>query len=392
LYAPQSIKKIVSRMSDASNPDLSDCTGLSSAIGEIYAAIEAPALWPEVLRRMADLVNADSTWLVANYVDSNASDIRAFSVADPAMLAEYSKHYVSVNVWAERMDRLFQPGTVGYSHRAITDYELHKTEFYAGWLRPHKLGYCMGTIVEVPNQPPALLPSIRSPQRGPFDEREGRIYEALIPHIQRALRLHGELAILRTSNQGLERALDAFDRAAVGLSGNGDILFCNQTACQLFDDADVLSVKENRLIATVPAQDTRLQYLLRQCTKSGTGFSESGAVLIERRSGKPALRLTLMPFASNLLGHVPGLAVLVFMDDPARKPQSRATILRKLFRLSPVEARLSDLLAGGVELTAAAEQLQMSTQTARFHLKSIFRKTGLNRQVDLARLVLSLPS
>jgi len=52
---------------------------------------------------------------------------------------------------------------------------------------------------------------------------------------------------------------------------------------------------------------------------------------------------------------------------------------------------VGDLLAAGFELVSAAERLRMSSTTARFHLKSIFRKTGLNRQVDLVRLLLSLP-
>jgi DNA-binding CsgD family transcriptional regulator len=250
----------------------------------------------------------------------------------------------------------------------------------------------MGAILEVPDQPPALLTSIRSPQKGPFDERQGRVYDALIPHLRRALRLHFELSVLRSTTHGLELALDAFDRAVFGLSGKGKILFCNQTGRQLLAETDGLSTKENRLVADRPTQDTELQFLLAEAAAAGTGFSATGALLIDRRSGKPALRLTLMPFASNLLNHIRELATLVFIDDPAKRPMSRAIALRKLFRLSPAETRLADLLAGGVELAAAAEQLRMTQETARFHLKSIFRKSGLRRQVDLVRLVLSLPS
>jgi DNA-binding CsgD family transcriptional regulator len=392
LPARQNIDKSGLRMSGASNVELSDCRGLGSVVGEIYGAVEDPALWPAVLDSVADLVEGDGAWLVASYVDSVARDVRAFSGADPAMLAEFNEHYASVNVWAQRMDQMFPVGAVGYSDRAIPDPELHKTEFYAGWLKPHKTAYCMGVILEVPDQPPGLLTSIRSPQRGPFDERQGRIYVALLPHLRRALRLHGNLAVLRSSNRGLECALDAFDRAVFGLSAKGKILFCNQTGRQLLAEGDGLSAKENRLVADQPAQDTELQFLVAQAAATGAGFSSTGALLIDRRSGKPAIRLTLMPFAGNLLVHISEVATLVFIDDPAKKPMSRAIALRKLFRLSPAETRLADLLAGGVELAAAAERLRMTRETARFHLKSIFHKTGLKRQVDLVRLVLSLPS
>jgi DNA-binding CsgD family transcriptional regulator len=56
-----------------------------------------------------------------------------------------------------------------------------------------------------------------------------------------------------------------------------------------------------------------------------------------------------------------------------------------------MEGRLADMLAAGKELKSAADHLKMSEQTARTHLKSIFQKTGTNRQTDLVRLILGLP-
>jgi DNA-binding CsgD family transcriptional regulator/PAS domain-containing protein len=365
--------------------------GLVSLVGEIYAAVENPALWPAVLDRLARIVDGDSVWLVANYANSIAQDVSAFAGDNAAILAPYREHYAAVNVWTERCDRLFPAGQVRYSHWAIPDRDLEATEFYDGWLRPNGIGYGFGVEIALPNQPSALLSSMRSPRRGPFEESQGRLLKALLPHFQRALRLHFELAMLRSNNQGLELALDAFDRAVIGLNGKGKILFCNRTARQLLTEADGLRSRENCLVARQPAQNTQLQYLLTQAAVAGTGFSATGALLIDRKSGRPALRLTLMPFAGNFLGHVPGLATLVFVDDPTGKPVSRASVLRKLFRLSPAEIRLAEMLAEGISLSTAANRLNVTSETARHHLKSIFNKAGVRRQVDLVRLVLNLP-
>ena len=215
---------------------------------------------------------------------------------------------------------------------------------------------------------------------------------ALIPHLQRALRLHGALAVLRSSNEGLERALDAFDRAVVGLNGSGKVLFCNQAAQRLLAETDGLRVEKQLLTADLPPREEKLQLLLKQCAVAGKGFTGPGGFLIERRSGRPALRLSIMPFAGNLLGYIPGLAVLVFIDDPGRKPPSRSVVLRMLFRLPPMETRIVDLLTAGNDLPTVADILKMSGETARSHLKSIFRKTGAKRQADLVRMALSLPS
>jgi DNA-binding CsgD family transcriptional regulator len=374
------------------NSDSLGCRSLTSAFGEIYAAAEDSALWPAVLDRIAQVVEADGCWLAATYVDSAVKDVRVFTGADPAMLQDFNEHYYSVNVWAERMDRIFPVGAVGYSHLAIPNGELYKTEFYSDFLKPNRMGYCMGVIAQLPDQPPALLIGVRAPERGPFDECQGRIFETFLPHIQRALRLHRELATLRLSNQSLEAALDAFDRAVVGLNGEAKILFCNQSAARLLAEADGLRVKDGRLLADSPAKDSELQTQLKRCAVNGAGFSEQGGLLIERNTGRPALRLALMPFANNLLGHVPTLTTLVFVDDPVRKPLSRSLILRTLFRLSPTEARITDLLIAGYELPTIADLLKMSCETSRYHLKSIFRKTGARRQADLIQMTLNLPA
>ena len=212
-------------MSDSSNAELSDHKGLTSAVGEIYAAVEDPALWPAVLDRVAELLNGASTWLVANYSDSVATDVRAFARTDPAAVVEYQLHYDAINVWSRPCDRMFGVGTVGYGHWAVPDAELKKSEFYAGWLKPNGLAYAFGAAIPLPGQPPAFITSFGSPKRVPFDEAEGRVLQSLLPHLQRAIRLHFELTVLRSAKQGLELALDAFDRAVIGLSGKGTILF-----------------------------------------------------------------------------------------------------------------------------------------------------------------------
>ena len=55
------------------------------------------------------------------------------------------------------------------------------------------------------------------------------------------------------------------------------------------------------------------------------------------------------------------------------------------------EAQLALALAGGATVANAAEGLRMAEGTARRHLAAIFARTGIHRQADLVRLILSLP-
>jgi DNA-binding CsgD family transcriptional regulator len=101
--------------------------------------------------------------------------------------------------------------------------------------------------------------------------------------------------------------------------------------------------------------------------------------------------VVVTPFGSSeiLLDERP--AALVFISDPDAKPTSRAVVLRALYGLTPTECRLIDYLVQGHEVASAADLMRITVETARFHLKAIFRKTGTARQSHLIRLVLELP-
>ena len=50
------------------------------------------------------------------------------------------------------------------------------------------------------------------------------------------------------------------------------------------------------------------------------------------------------------------------------------------------EARLASIMAGGVDLRTAAEELGVARDTARNQLKAIFAKTGAYRRSELVEL------
>ena len=81
-----------------------------------------------------------------------------------------------------------------------------------------------------------------------------------------------------------------------------------------------------------------------------------------------------------------GLGVL---RDPDRKPQGAQEIIRKLFDLTPAETSLALLLTNGLTLEEAADELAISKNTARSHLRAIFSKTGVTRQATLVRMLLN---
>jgi DNA-binding CsgD family transcriptional regulator len=61
--------------------------------------------------------------------------------------------------------------------------------------------------------------------------------------------------------------------------------------------------------------------------------------------------------------------------------------LSRLFELTSAERVLAEHILSGASLSDAQAELGITANTARTHLKSIYRKTGARNQVDLVRLL-----
>jgi DNA-binding CsgD family transcriptional regulator len=84
-------------------------------------------------------------------------------------------------------------------------------------------------------------------------------------------------------------------------------------------------------------------------------------------------------------------AVVVLLTDPDHAPETPVQLLRRVYGLTRKEAQLALALAAGATLADAAKGLRIAAGTARRHLAAIFARTGIHRQSELVRLILSLP-
>ncbi len=365
---------------------------LLSLIELIYEAADDMSLWPLVLDRIAEAVHGEATVLFANYTGL-ASNIATHTRIDPAALASYAEYYGTRNVLISRGDEVFKDGEPRFSHQALSNRELEKTEYYDGYLLQHKIYYGLGIKVVLDGHAPALLSTLRSKSKGPFEEREGQIFATLLPHLQRAMKLHLKLSHLRSKTEGLEAALSAFDVSVFGLNRRGEVIFSNEPARRAVKANDGIALRSGGLATNDETQRDELRRLIERTVLNtmGPGYGGGGSMLLRRQSGQPPLRLTVMPFTPSSALNLGEVRALVFLSDGAARPLSRSAALRALYGLSPTECRLADLLASGREVAAAAEEIGITFETARFHLKSIFSKTKVNKQGKLIRLVLSLP-
>ena len=157
---------------------------------------------------------------------------------------------------------------------------------------------------------------------------------------------------------------------------------------------DGLTIQGEALRAVQADESARLGRLLSHAVNRTADRppTPGGALSITRPSGAHPLSVMVVPLRTK--GEAPGdraPAAAVFVSDPEIRLDSNQQHLRQLYALTVAEARLAAWLTQGKSVNEAAAAMGITVNTARAYLKRIYDKTGVRRQPELVRVLLSLP-
>jgi len=154
---------------------------------------------------------------------------------------------------------------------------------------------------------------------------------------------------------------------------------------------DALAVLDGKLQCRFGSDQSRFESAVAAAVAADTVEHKDGWVRIERSSGRRGLMAFIAPFISPecLIGATHP-KVLVIIGDSADALAVDGQALHDLFGLTPAESRLALTLSAGHSVESAAALIGVQPATIRSELKSVFRKTSVNRQQDLVRLITSL--
>jgi DNA-binding CsgD family transcriptional regulator/PAS domain-containing protein len=225
-----------------------------------------------------------------------------------------------------------------------------------------------------------------------FDSEETSLCEILAGQILRGLQLSQ-----RIGASEIERGLysSVMDRLSVGvviLDMQGRVVKSSGKAEEALAARDGLQAQAGRLRATCAKEDRDLQAAIKAaiaCAQRGEGRETRGLALT-KLSGSRNLGLIVQPVPSTRRGGVSTTPnVAIYIRDPESYADVESDLVRQLFDLTPAEAAVARRLTSGLSLEDVAASLDISRNTARAHLRSIFSKSGITRQTELVRLMLN---
>lgn len=366
----------------------------SATVERLYAAAAAPAAWGDALRAVEDLSGAAGAVIgfvpIAPAAGTSAGP-GGFVLSgrfSAEQCAEYARDYAPIcprlALAARRPDLDF-----GYDSLLMSDAELDRDPTYRWFERVSGVRYYLGTRLSDVGGYHVNTSVQRTRAQGHVQRADLELFARLRPHIDQALKLSNLIGTFTAGQRLALQALEGLAHGVVALDVLGRILFANPAAAAILAAGDGIGATQGRLTAARAADTRAIERLVRA---NRAGERRSGWLRLPRPSGRADYLLFSAPLLidDDLLPGLERPHRLVAILDPTTRPALDARMLSTLFALTPKEAQVAARLAQGHELSAIAVQLGITSETARSHLKSIFRKLEVNRQQEVVNLLLSL--
>lgn len=352
-----------------------------------YEAASEPELWPVFLKRFAESVASDASFLQIHDLARRSSVIvGGFGIGSPLKQA-YNEHYSKLNLWRDRGRALYRAGRVNLDQEQCPRSVLERSEYYNDCLKRFGVAYSMGAVIAREGDFAPTLTSLRSASKHSFGEEEREVGRFLMPHLRRAWLVQQRLGILAAG----ESVLDTLPLGVVFLVSGGTAVYCNSAAEEMFRANDGLFLRNGKLAAEDRIADAQLRRALRDALEPASAAGPA-TVPVPRTKFRDYQVATspLRKRFPQFTGMLEPVAVAL-ITDPERQAPSSSDLLMQSYKLTSKEAMLAVKLFEGKSLKQAAEELSITYETARTHLRRIFSKTGVSRQAELVLLIARLP-
>jgi DNA-binding CsgD family transcriptional regulator/PAS domain-containing protein len=369
---------------------------LRAIIDRIYESVERPQLWPETICAIGDCVGGRRSFWVGDqsvrrpqvspgqnprWIEANCQSTFFLSRTDLRLLEQYEEEFGELVV---RFLKIVFLSTLS----AETDISVREAVGFRmaqRYLEAFEPFAAASKALSSRQARRNLLAALWEDGRG-FNSDNLRCMRALVPHLDRALRLQIRLI---SADVRADQVSGAFDRLTLGvifLDRSGLPLWLNRRAQEIVGRSSSLQLSSTGLTAHRQPDAQSLRELVKGALIDGT----QDVVAISRDADdlRPLLLVAVPLKPTSTQPTSEGIAYgVVFISDPDQADSPTVESLRRAFKLTNREAQMAIAVAHGQGLQAAADMMGVALTTARTQLQQAFAKTGTRHQAELAALV-----
>lgn len=354
-------------------------------LSRIIQAIYAIALRPDTLHTALTDIHRTLDATGAALTTSDACGGR--SVNGASIPAEAGHSYIEYYRHIDYMLQAVEQSPVGAIHSGSHLVALAAdSEFNVDWVRPYDMQD--GLFVRLTSGPAPTSFLIAAPRRRqPFATPERvQLLDTLVPHLQQALRIQHQMGTIAQTQHDTAQLPDTFRHGLILVAPSARILYANRTADAILSANDGLTTHHGVLQSSHIRTADALRHAAAAAAPAAGGCPTSTSLTCPRPSGRRPHIVHITPHG-NALPHSRALVTIV---DPDRTPTPTPAMLRQLYRLTPSEVSVAMRIAQGANIKPIADELSISAETVRTHLRHVFEKTQTRRQAELTRLLLTI--
>jgi len=360
---------------------------LQNTIHDIYDAALHPEMWEGTLAKIADLMHAGPVELALMDPAKPEPDFTADCRIIPEAMDDYFQNIYQVDKRIPRMLALPDRGGI------LTEQLLTSEEWeHSGELRNFLERNETGNLVASNATTKGLITWLGIGRKGynnPFTPEELAIYNIMLQHVTRALRIHMTERELKLRADGLGGTLSLEDKAVVFLDQNAKVIFSNELAIRLANERTIRLTNDRLALRDIHA-NKKLTTGLHSLAKGLHDNRLFQEVMIFQNSSGCEYGLRLLPLCGDMLngdGRVTQQNMVIISNlDTMRKPgPAEISRFASLFGLTLAETRVVEAVATMKELSDYAKARGVSIDTPRKQLKSAMEKIGVHSQKELLR-------
>lgn len=355
-------------------------------IARIYQAAMEPDPWPKILQILAPVYSTNKAAFINIDLNHPRESITRLTGIDERHRQALSRRSTAGNHLWQASGRL-PSGSTFVGTELMSEERMRNDPLYADVAVPAGLEFVVGAVLENRPEQASVICFMRASEN--FDSSDKSSLQLILPHLQTALLLSRRLAAVDAARS---RALRFFDRARqpfVILDRSGFAIYTNEQAKVLLQHSDGIRLKLGRFLfdsISIQGEFERVVRLALAVHDSDIAPQPTEVRVPRSGTGAPyALSVIPVDNSSDRALLPEGAGCLVLIHDLQSVDPLPATRLAWLYRLTPAEMRICESLYRGGSVDSVADDLNLTRNTVRSHLKSIYSKFGVTTQGQLMK-------
>lgn len=353
---------------------------LTRAIDCLREAPTEAEMWAEFLPLVAHGLDAAGSACLSFNTSTNSIEWAYRYGPTAAHKIDYVEQYAAHDVFWPVLAAAGQDKWITLS-RSLPQDVLRQSPWYQEFVVPSGVTDVLGAHVFQAGTSQIFFGMHYEPGKVPVSEKDVRLL-ALRQHIGRAAELGHARRTLKLRESLGRWMLEQHDDALIIADSMGRVIKMSGAAERLLASNRTLHVGKGRFTAFDSADASRLSSLMERA-----GQGEPRRVLLGSVGRTPRHLITIVPLVSFDGGKEAQILIRI-RNLPVE--QGSADDIADLFDLTPAERRLSLGILDGKTLSEMTQEFGVAMPTLRAQLQTIFRKCGVQRQVDLVRLFLTI--